>query len=412
MKPTRRRFFLTSTLTLCLLWGSTPSATAQADGTFLEFSTGDRIVFLGDSITHGGHYVASFENALWCLMPEKGLTFFNAGVSGDVAANALERLDAEVIAQKPDVVTILLGMNDAGYRAFDEELLANYQRDMTAIVKRLSEETESELVLLSPTYFDQRQEANGGADERGYNDTLIRYGDACRTLAQEFNCRFVDLNKPLMQATERLRAQDENATLIPDAIHPGEAGGLVMAHAMLTRLVDPGLQQPLKLQASGKSASSGQGEFRLHALSPAWDTGTCSEIAADLKWAECWNPYSLQTSFLPRGRWKVWLGDAEPVVIEEPQDANFILPASLIERAGRIQALVDRRRRTVWTDIRDEVWQVKGSGTPTSRKERYAKIHTQTLKLSWVKIHALDKQIAALLEQPLVIPYRIERLDD
>ena len=100
------------------------------------------------------------------------------------------------------------------------------------------------------------------------------------------------------------------------------------------------------------------------------------------------------------------------MVIEEPQDANFILPASLIERAGRIQALVDRRRRTVWTDIRDEVWQVKGSGTPTSRKERYAKIHTQTLKLAWVKIHALDKQIAALLEQPLVIPYRIERLDD
>ncbi|HIF40713.1 MAG TPA: hypothetical protein EYQ74_06410 [Planctomycetes bacterium] len=416
MKPMRRRLFLTSTLTLGLLWGSMHPAAAQVRSDPLELKSKDRIVFLGDSITHGGHYVASFQNALWCLMPEKNLSFFNAGVSGDVAAHALERLDAEVIAQMPDVVTILLGMNDAGYRAFDEELLAKYRRDMTAIVKRLRAETEAKLVLLSPTYFDESQVAEGRFTPPGYNDTLIRYGEVCRQLAEEYEGHFVDLNAPLLQATERLRAQDENATLVPDAIHPAEAGGMVMAHAMLTGLLDPPLKRTpkraLKLQASGKSASSGQGEFKLRALSPAWDAESCSTIAADLDWADRWNPYYLQTSFLGQGRWKVWLGDAEPVVVEEPHAGKFILPASLVERAARVQDLVDRRRRMVWTDIRDEVWKIKGDGTPASRKERYAKIHPQNLKLAWVKIVALNHEIATLLAQPLVVPYRIERLDD
>jgi lysophospholipase L1-like esterase len=408
----RRRSFLTSTLALGLLLGSVHPAAAQARSEPLELNARDRIVFLGDSITHGGHYVASFQNALWCLMPEKNLSFFNAGVSGDVAADALERLDAEVVAQRPNVVTILLGMNDAGYQAFNEELLAHYRRDMTAIVKRLRAETEAQLVLLSPTYFDERQVAEGRFTPPGYNDTLVRYGEVCLQLAKEHACHFVDLNTPLRQATARLRRQDEKATLVPDAIHPAEAGGMVMAHAMLTSLLDTPLRRPLKLQASGKSASSGQGAFMLRALPPSWDAETCSAIVADLEWADRWNPYYLQTSFLGRGRWKVWVGDAEPVVVEEPHDGKFILPASLVERAARVQALVDRRRRMVWTDIRDEVWKIKGDGTPASRKERYAKIHPQNLKLAWVKIVALNHEITTLLAQPLVVPYRIERLDD
>ncbi|MDP6939850.1 MAG: SGNH/GDSL hydrolase family protein [Planctomycetota bacterium] len=412
MKPIRRRLFLTSTLTLGLLWGLGHPAAAQVRSEPLELTARDRIVLLGDSITHGGHYVASFQNALWCLMPEKNLSFFNAGVSGDVAANALERLDAEVIAQRPNVVTILLGMNDAGYQAFNEELLANYRRDMTAIVKRLRAETEAKLVLLSPTYFDQQQVPDGGADHLDYNGTLVRYGEVCLQLAKEYRCHFVDLNSPLRQATARLRRQDEKATLVPDAVHPAEAGGMVMAHAMLTSLLDTPLRRPLKLQASGKSASSGQGTFKLRAISPAWDTETCSVIAADLDWADRWNPYYLQTSFLGRGPWKVWVGDAEPVVVEEPHESKFILPASLVERATQVQALVDRRRRMVWTDIRDEVWKIKGDGTPASRKERYAKIHPQNLKLAWVKIVALNHEISTLLAQPLVVPYRVERLDD
>lgn len=410
MNPMRRRQLFTRTLVLCLSLGLSQAAQAQAR--HLELAQGDRIVFLGDSITHGGHYVASFENALWCLLPEKNLTFFNAGVSGDVAANALERLDAEVIAQEPDVVTILLGMNDAGYRALDEGLLANYRRDMTAIVKRLREETQAELVLLSPTYFDQRQVAEGSNNPPGYNDTLILYGDVCRKLAQEYECLFVDLNRPLLLATQRMRARDENATLVPDAVHPAEAGGMVMAQAMLMRLTDPSLRRPLKLRASSKSASTGQGEFKMRALPPAWDPGTCSEIAADLKWADHWNPYYLDAGDLPPGHWRVWLGDAEPVVVEAGFDGEALLPTPLVERAAQVQALVDRRRRMVWTDVRDEVWQVKGGGTPASRKQRYARMHTETLNLAWVKIGALDEKIAALLAEPVLVPCRIERCDD
>ena len=85
-----------------------------------ELERGDRVVFLGDSITHAGHYVEPIESMLWCTFPELELEFFNAGVSGDVAAQAAERLDAEVICHDPDLVFVLLGMNDAGYVPFEE----------------------------------------------------------------------------------------------------------------------------------------------------------------------------------------------------------------------------------------------------------------------------------------------------
>ncbi|GEM_PF-6369489 len=391
-------------------------AQAQIQSGPLRLDPGARVVFLGDSITHMGHYVAAFESALWSLMPEKDLTFFNAGVSGDVAADALERLDAEVIAQKPDVVTILLGMNDARYRALDSDLLDTYRRDMTHIVQRLTGETQAQVVLLAPSYFDEVSIPEGRQAPPAYNDTLIRYGTVCRSLAEQFECHFVDLNRPLLEASAALRAQDESVSLVPDAIHPNAAGGLVMAHALLKGLVDPSFSRGLTLPTPEQAEQQARVQLSLRAVPPAWDTQTCSGIAEFLKWPETWNPYYLDASHLPAGRWKVWLGESPALEVEGgvrgPAVPLANLPAALLERASTVQGLFDRRRRIVGTEVRDEVWRIKGSGTAASRQQRYASIHSESLKLAWVKIAVLDKQLVQALREPLLVACRVERCKD
>jgi len=85
---------------------------------------GDRVVFYGDSITEQAYYTTFVESYVLTRYPRFNVAFVNSGVGGDRvsggAAGPIEkRLDRDVIGQKPTVLTIMLGMNDGGYRVFD-----------------------------------------------------------------------------------------------------------------------------------------------------------------------------------------------------------------------------------------------------------------------------------------------------
>ena len=77
--------------------------------------------------------------------------------------------------------------------------------------------------------------------------------------------------------------------------------------------------------------------------------------------------------------------------------------------ARKLRELNDRRRRLLWNDIRNEVWQIKSEVDPTERAARYARIHTETLALAWVKIRELERQIGGLL-LPVEVEIKVERL--
>lgn len=76
---------------------------------------GDTVVFLGDSITAARTYGKIVENYTLLRFPERKVQFFNAGIGGDTAAASLSRLDRDVFAHAPTVVTLCFGMNDVGW---------------------------------------------------------------------------------------------------------------------------------------------------------------------------------------------------------------------------------------------------------------------------------------------------------
>jgi len=210
-------------LLLCLFL----SASAWAGkGFFLK--PGDRVVFLGDSITAQALYTKLVEDFVTAFRPELKVEFFNAGVGGDTTWGALSRLDKDVLAQNPTVVTICFGMNDAGYRpTVDSQRLDRYRKSLEELIARLK--PVARVVLLTPPAVDEDRSEG----LKGYNQTLAAFVQAVQEIGQKHRLRVVDTYHPMLEALKRGKVQDPAFTLIPDGVHPQEPGQLVMAIQIL-----------------------------------------------------------------------------------------------------------------------------------------------------------------------------------
>ncbi len=97
-----------------------------------------RIVCIGDSITgvyyHSGGlraYPEMLQIALQKIHPQAQVTVRNAGISGDTTTGGLKRLERDVLAHKPHLVTIMFGMND-----LVRTPVADFQNNLREIIRR------------------------------------------------------------------------------------------------------------------------------------------------------------------------------------------------------------------------------------------------------------------------------------
>jgi lysophospholipase L1-like esterase len=86
-----------------------------AQAQIAPFRKGDRVVFVGNSITDGGHYHSYIWLYYMTRFPKERIDIFNAGIGGDVAGQILSRFDGDVLPKKPTVIALTFGMNDTKY---------------------------------------------------------------------------------------------------------------------------------------------------------------------------------------------------------------------------------------------------------------------------------------------------------
>ena len=103
-----KTFFL---LLLFCVGGSCLHAQSQIP----QFKKGERVVFVGNSITHGGHYHSFIWLYYMTRFPDRSVTIMNAGIGGECAWDIKDRMDYDVFGRKPTYVTLTFGMNDTGY---------------------------------------------------------------------------------------------------------------------------------------------------------------------------------------------------------------------------------------------------------------------------------------------------------
>lgn len=243
---------------ICLLITAGPIV-AQTESSF-AIKQGDRVVFYGDSITDQRMYSLLAEQYIVTRFPQLSVHFVHSGVGGDRVSGGYvgpinERLDRDVTAYKPSVVTIMLGMNDASYTPFDERIFQTYANGYKHLVDKLITDNPGvRLTLVKPSPFDDvtRPLSFPG----GYNAVLLRYSDFIGTLATEKHCNVADLNTDVVGMLRKANAKDPKiaAKIIEDRVHPGWGGHLIMAQSLLLSWNAPALVSDVVIDATTRKS--------------------------------------------------------------------------------------------------------------------------------------------------------------
>ncbi len=212
------------------------AAPAPAD---FQIADGDRVVFYGDSITEQRLYTTDIEVFVLTRFPDRKVTFFHSGVGGDKVSGGKYgpidlRLHRDVFDHQPTVVTIMLGMNDGFYRAFDPDIFESYKNGYRFIVDAMQKQfPNARLTLLKPSAYDDVTRPN--MLPGGYNKVLQQFGGFVGELATEKHAGLADLNAPVVETLESAKGKNTSleTLLIPDRIHPGPAIHWIMAESLL-----------------------------------------------------------------------------------------------------------------------------------------------------------------------------------
>jgi len=240
-------------LALGLVPGFVPALRA---GEPFAIKDGDRIVFYGDSITDQRLYTTFVETYIVTRFPSLNVSFVHSGWGGDRVTGGGggpidRRLERDVFAYKPSVVTVMLGMNDASYRAFKQEIFDAYAKGYKHLVESLKTHLPGvRITLIQPSPFDDVTRKPNF--EGGYNQVLIRYGEFVKGLGEKEGAVVADLNTSVVAALKKAMEIDSTGAqaLIRDRVHPGPAGQLLMAEALLTAWNAPALVSVLELDAA------------------------------------------------------------------------------------------------------------------------------------------------------------------
>jgi lysophospholipase L1-like esterase len=244
--------------TATMLLGSlaVPTPAAEGEGAF-ALRDGDRVVFYGDSITEEGGYGRLVEAYVGSRFPAWDVRFYNSGVGGDRVSGGWagpieERLERDVIALRPTVVTVMLGMNDGGYKQYDPPTFATFASGYRALVARLKEALpDARLTLIQPSPFDDVARPPQFAP--GYDDVVRRFGCYVGELGRREGATVVDFRGPVNAGIAAI--QETNPALarqiLPDRVHPSDAGHLVMGAALLRAWKAPALVTGVEIEAGG-----------------------------------------------------------------------------------------------------------------------------------------------------------------
>jgi lysophospholipase L1-like esterase len=161
----------------------------------IPLTSGEKIAFLGDSITAGGMGTMGYCSLVISGLEANGVNVaaIGAGVSGHKSNQMLERLERDVIAKKPNWMTLSCGVNDVWHGANGVPLDA-YKKNITEIVDKAMAAGIKVMLLTATMIGEDASNAN--------NQKLAAYNDFIRALAKEKKCLLGDLNSE-MQDTLR-----------------------------------------------------------------------------------------------------------------------------------------------------------------------------------------------------------------
>lgn len=125
-----------------------------------------KILFQGDSVTDGGRdrtdpahlgvrYVKCAAAFLQEMNPDKELEIRNRGIAGNETKDLIMRLEQDVVQLAPDIVCLMIGINDTEHYAKDENWLDDkiFAEQYRTILQSIKTKTAAKLMIMEPFYI-------------------------------------------------------------------------------------------------------------------------------------------------------------------------------------------------------------------------------------------------------------------
>ncbi len=203
-----------------------------------------KILFMGDSITDAGRYgdpealgygYARLITAKLGAEHPGELTFQNLGSSGDRVVSIYARVGADIIAQKPDIMTFLIGVNDV-WHEFDYQNGASPEK-FEMLYTMLIEETLEALPDLKIITMEPFVMLGGATEgEPRYADfrrEVAKRAEVVRRLSEKYGFPCI----PLQEMFDKLAVQTGDPTYwLSDGVHPTAFGHAAIANVLLPEI--------------------------------------------------------------------------------------------------------------------------------------------------------------------------------
>jgi len=247
--PTSRRDFiksLTATAiggTALVLSGCNSASSSSMHRKNSIIQKDSTILFQGDSITDAGRdrksegnandsnalgkgYVYSIAAQLLAESPGDGLRIYNRGISGNKVFQLADRWDKDCLDIKPDVLSILIGVNDIWHSLNGnyDGTVEKYDKDYRALLERtLKALPEVELVICEPFVL-----RCGAVNDKWFPE-FDQYRAAAKKMSKEFNALFVPFQSMFDDAVKKAPP----AHWAGDGVHPSMAGAYLIGQEWL-----------------------------------------------------------------------------------------------------------------------------------------------------------------------------------
>ncbi len=211
----------------------------------MRIESGSKLIMIGDSVTDcgrarpvgeghsgaiGNGYVSLVQSSIMATYPERRIRVINMGVSGNTVRELKERWESDVLALKPDWLSIMIGINDV-WRQFDLPLqkelhvyIDEYKETLDELVSQTKPMLKG-LVLMTPYYIEPNKNDAMRAE-------MDKYGAAVKEVAEKHGTLFADTQA----AFDRILKFYHPNMFCWDRVHPNNIGHMVLAQAFLNAI--------------------------------------------------------------------------------------------------------------------------------------------------------------------------------
>lgn len=192
-----------------------------------------KIVFFGDSITQMGINKGGYIDRMQTAVNEKGLQnkyeLIGAGIGGNKVYDLYLRMEEDVMAKKPNIVVIYVGVNDIWHKTSGIGTdIEKFEKFYVAIIKKLQAKKIKVIVTTPACIGELKNNANP------QDDDLNKYSNVIRKLSATYSCGLADLRAIWQEYEEKSNKENKvQGLMTTDRVHLSDLGNQMVADEMM-----------------------------------------------------------------------------------------------------------------------------------------------------------------------------------